>query len=196
MRFIYSTILKGLFTLLPIALTLFLLFWIATSVESLFGEPIRLYLPGLTYFPGVGVIVVLALAFLAGLLVDHYFTKRFFHWFEKRLENLPVIKTIYMPLRDMTKLFAKSSGGPAAQKVVMVKMSETGLEALGLVTREGFHDLPEGTVGSDSLAVFIPFSYGVGGVTIVVPKSEVRETSLPAEKALQLAITGWIKSQG
>jgi uncharacterized membrane protein len=65
---------------------------------------------------------------------------------------------------------------------------------MGLVTRDQFKDLPQEAVHDGSLAVFIPFSYGVGGFTVIVPRASVRETSLPAEKALQLAITGWVKS--
>ena len=39
----------------------------------------------------------------------------------------------------------------------------------------------------------MPRRGSIGGFTLIVPKSQVRETSIPADRALQLAITGWIK---
>ena len=75
----------------------------------------------------------------------------------------------------------------------MVRMSD-GVESMGLITRDKFGDLPKDTIPDDHVAVFLPFSYGVGGFTVLVAKSQVRETSLSAEKAMQLSITGWIKA--
>ncbi|RYZ77312.1 MAG: DUF502 domain-containing protein, partial [Proteobacteria bacterium] len=98
---------------------------------------------------------------------------------------------IYAPLRDVTQLFARKDQ-PSLQRVVMVRMGD--VETMGLITRDSFTDLPDGTIPPDHVAVFLPFSYGVGGFTVIVAKAKVRETSLPAEKALQLSITGWIKN--
>jgi uncharacterized membrane protein len=191
MRFVYRIFIKGLLTLLPITITLYLLVWFTTRAEDAFGGPLRALVP--FYFPGAGVVVVLFLIFLTGLLVNYYVTQRFFAWLEKSLEKAPVIKTIYGPIRDLTKLFAAKDDA-SVQKVVMVHLPGLGVEVMGLVTRDQFKDLPQEAVHDGSLAVFIPFSYGVGGFTVIVPRASVRETSLPAEKALQLAITGWVKS--
>jgi uncharacterized membrane protein len=92
----------------------------------------------------------------------------------------------------VTQLFSKNDKGQN-QRVVMVKLAN-GIETMGLITRENFSDLAQGTIQPDHVAVFLPFSYGVGGFTVIVHKSALRETVLPAEKALQLSITGWVKS--
>jgi uncharacterized membrane protein len=64
---------------------------------------------------------------------------------------------------------------------------------LGLVTRENFSDLPIKSLMDGKVAVYLPFSYGVGGYTILVQKSQIIEVDLPIEKAMSLAITGWVK---
>ncbi len=64
---------------------------------------------------------------------------------------------------------------------------------LGLVTRDDFHDLPLGPYTEGRVAVFIPFSYGLGGYTILVDRSRLTEVDMPTEKAMSLAITGWVK---
>lgn len=133
---------------------------------------------------------------LVGVLVNSYLTRRFVIWFEESMDRLPVIRSIYSPIRDVTNLFANQK--TAAQRVVMVSL-DSGTEVMGLITRDTFSDLPPGTVpdgpnGPLSVAVFVPFSYGMGGFTVIVPKTRIRETSLAADRAMQLAITGWIKS--
>jgi uncharacterized membrane protein len=187
---ISSIFLKGLITLLPISLTIFLIIWIASSLENAFGFPLHSML-GELYIPGFGVLLALVLIFVVGLLVNNYLTQKFVAWFGAKLAKAPIIGSIYSPLKDMTQLFARKSEG-GHQRVVMIPYQ--GVEALGLVTRDHFTDLPNGVVAKDSLAVFLPFSYGMGGITVIVPKSSAREVPLPAEKAMQLAITGWIKS--
>lgn len=186
---------KGLFTLLPITLTIYLLAWITTRLDALLGEPLRTMAPAGFYFPGAGFLVVMILIFSVGLLVNSYLTQPFINWMEAQFQRLPVVRSIYNPLKDVTSLFAKNTSADSSgqsQRVVMVKMGS--VEAMGLVTRDQFSDLPPGTVATESVAVFIPFSYGMGGFTVLVPKADVRETGLAAERAMQLAITGWVKS--
>ena len=195
MAFVYRVFLKGLLTLLPITLTVYLLFWVFTRAELAFGTPIRASLPGILDFPGIGVVLALLFIFIVGLLVNNYLTQSIFDWVERRLEKMPVIRAIYGPLRDVTNLFASQAKGGINQKVVMVAMGSNGLEMMGLVTRDTFGDLPKGTIPEGSIAVFIPLSYGMGGYTYIVPKTRIRETAIPADKAMQLAITGWIKSK-
>ena len=80
------------------------------------------------------------------------------------------------------------------KKVVLVKHPQLGFECIGLVTREEFDDLPIGIVSPNIVAVYIPLSYMLGGVTALIPKSEVKEVDIPVERAIKLAITGWIKA--
>ena len=191
-----SIFLKGLITLFPILLTVYLLAWIASRLDSIFTDPLRNVLPSFMTFPGIGLLLVLLLIFVVGLLVNSLFTQPFFRWLETQIQRLPVVSSIYNPLKDVTQLFANSHSGTGPQRVVMVQLPGMGgIEAIGLVTRDQFTDLPKEAIREDSLAVFVPFSYGIGGFTLIVPKSQVRETGIPAERALQLAITGWIKNK-
>lgn len=193
MRSLYRIFLKGLFTLLPILLTIALLAWIISQVEEIFANPLKRQLPELFNFPGTGLIFALILVLLAGVLVNSYLTRHFVDWIETRLERLPIVRAIYSPIRDVTRLFADTEGRKAGQKVVMVQL-DNGLELIGLVTRDSFQDLPPGTVGEGHVTVFLPFSYGMGGFTAIVSRERIRETDLSAERAMQLAITGWIKN--
>lgn len=191
---INSILLKGLFTLLPIALTVSLIAWILSSLEQVLGIAVALFLPSNFYVPGLGLVLAVILIFLTGLLVENYLSGPFLVRMQDILKRAPVIRTIYSPLKDLTDLFSRAKGPDSGQRVVFVALPG-GLEAMGLVMRDRFDDLPTHAVPSGRIAVFIPLSYGFGGFTLLVDGKSVRDAGLPAERALQLAITGWVRSK-
>jgi uncharacterized membrane protein len=79
------------------------------------------------------------------------------------------------------------------QQVVFVKLLDSGAMAMGLMTRENFEELKLGELTQGKVAVFFPFSYGVGGYTLLIDKSLIIQSTIPIEKAMSLAITGWVK---
>ena len=78
LKFIGKNILTGLITLLPVVLTLYLLYWLAISAESVLGDLIRIWVPDTAYRPGMGVFVGLLVAFAVGLLMHAYIVQRLF----------------------------------------------------------------------------------------------------------------------
>ncbi|CAN5557818.1 DUF502 domain-containing protein [soil metagenome] len=192
-RKINSIFLKGLLTLLPIALTVSLLIWVIRSLEASFGGALTTLLPDRFYVPGLGLVLAVLAILATGLIVENYLAGNVLRRLEDLLKNTPVIKTIYSPLKDLADLFSRTKNAGHGQQVVFVQTAP-GIEAMGLVMREHFNDLPNGTVPDGRIAVFIPLSYGFGGFTLVVDRSVTRDAGLPAERALQLAITGWVRS--
>ena len=69
LKSISKTLLTGFITLLPVVLTLYLLYWLAVSAESMLGRLIHLMLPQQLYWPGMVVIAGLAVVFVVGLLL-------------------------------------------------------------------------------------------------------------------------------
>ncbi len=190
MTVIYRIFLKGLLTILPFTVTIYLLVWIATRAEQAFSEPLRTWLPEPLYFPGSGLLLVIVLIFLVGLIVNNYLAARLWSWVEQTLQKVPFIKTIYNPLRDVMNLFSQDSD-QLSKRVVLVDLGS--ISMLGLVTREVFDDFTPGTIPDGLASVFIPYSYAVGGFTVLVQRSRLREINIGPERAMQLAITAWIK---
>ncbi len=193
MKNVYGIFLKGLLTLLPITLTLYIIAWAVTRLESALGGPLQRLVPEPLYFPGLGFILSLLLIFFVGLLVNNYLAVQGLTWLESQFEKIPFVKAIYNPLRDVMNLFSDSSS-KNLKRVVMVDLTPGGASVLGLVTRDNFSDFPQGVIRPDQVAVFIPYSYGLGGFTILISRSQTREVDMPVDKAMQLAITGWIKT--
>jgi uncharacterized membrane protein len=183
--------LKGLFTFLPIAVTIYILYAGIMIMESMLGTTVQRLFPNL-YVPGVGLVLTVVFIFLLGLVLNNILTASLFSNIERQLLKVPFIKAVYSPLRDLMNLFSHN-GSKDLKSVVLVEIGSGDIKALGLVTRDNFKDLGMGNDFNDRVAVFIPFSYGLGGYTLLVHRSKVTEINIPAEKAMSLAITGWVK---
>lgn len=191
MRAFNKIFFRGLITLLPIAITIYIVYSAIVILENLLGSLLRSILP--EYIPGLGLLLTLVLIFLFGLLLNNLITVRFMHILESRLVQVPFIKAVYSPLRDLMNLFNRGESSEM-KSVVLVKIGDTGAVAMGVVTRENFRDLPFTNDMSDKVAVYFPFSYGLGGYTLLVPRHLITQVNLPIERAMSLAITGWVKA--
>ena len=180
---------KGLLTILPITLTVYLVAWLINTLENGFATPVKSLLPESTYIPGLGLILSIAFIFLIGLLVNNLIAHQILAKVESSLKKIPLVKAIYSPLKDVMNLFA---GQQAGKRTVLVTVAP-GVRVLGLVTRDDFSDLGY-IIGNTEVAVFVPFSYAMGGYTIIATKSQLAEVDLSAEKAMQLSLTAWVKS--
>ncbi|MFS4457687.1 DUF502 domain-containing protein [Bdellovibrio sp. HCB2-146] len=195
MKQLQKIFLQGLVTFLPVALTIYIVYAGIAIVDSFLGDTLREILP--IYIPGLGFLLTVLLIFLLGLLLNNLITVGIFQKLEQKITQIPLIKAVYSPLRDLMNLFSKGGGPSGLQKVVLVDMGETGVRAMGLVTRESFSDVPgieTHAHATDSVSVYIPMSYGLGGFTLLVPRNRITPVDIPIEKAMSLAITGWVKA--
>jgi uncharacterized membrane protein len=186
-----SIFIRGIIVLLPLLLTIFLLVWMTTKAENLFAPQVKAML-GEYYFTGFGILFTVFFIFLVGLLSSNFITGRLFKYFILKFERIPVVKAIYRPLKDFISLL----GGGAQDdmnSVVLVSMPNHDFELIGLVTREDFDDFPDKPFKADTVAVYIPYSYFFGGCTLFVSRKHIKEIDIPADKALRMAITGYIK---
>lgn len=190
MKYLNQLFFKGLIVVLPISLTFYILFLISVRMEAFFGNLLARIVGKELYVPGLGIVVTIAVVLLVGFLVNNYFTGRVFHWFNSLMERVPLIKIIYNPLKDLMALIPGGRNEKENQRVVLVPLPGLGVKTLGLVTREDLDEINSTT----DITVYVPLSYMLGGLTIIVPKDQVEKVDMPVEQALKLAVTAWIKA--
>ena len=178
----------GFITLLPVILTLYLLYWIAVSSEQVMGGLLQYALPNTLYFPGLGMLAGLVVVFIVGLLMKAYFVRQLFSLGETVLYRLPFIKTIYRAIRDLFDFFSPRKEGLG--QVVAVNFN--GMQVIGFITQEDPERLPESFRGEDSVLVYIPMSYMIGGFTLFIPRSDVRPLKMSMDEAMRFALTAGI----
>jgi uncharacterized membrane protein len=192
MKYLNQIFFKGLIVVLPITLTFYLLYWASINIESLFASMIRLLLGQDLYIPGLGIVVTIIFVFCVGLLVNNYFTGRILSWLTQFLEKMPLIKAIYNPLKDLMALIpGRSNEKEKPQRVVLVQLEHLGVEVMGLVTRESLDEIKD----PSKVSVYVPFSYMLGGMTLIVSRDKMKIVDIPVDQALKLSVTAWIKAQ-
>lgn len=191
MQTVIRLFLKGLAALIPIALTVAILVWLAGMAERGMGALIRLILPDEAYITGMGLVAGVALVLVVGLLSQVWLFKRFFDMGEAVLDRMPLVKTVYRAIKDFVDYF--DNGGRKPQKVVKVSHPDLPVTMLGFVTREDFDGLPFGS--EDEIAVYLPMSYQIGGYTLILPRSWVEPVDMSFEDAMRMILTAGVSRQ-
>ena len=190
MRKIWNTMLKGLVALLPVGLTVYLVYWLAVATEKLFSRVLKLVIPDSVYWPGLGLIAGLVVLYLAGLAVNAYVVRRALRLSDELFARIPVVKTIYVAIRDFMTFFPSAGKGSDLKRVVLVPFGPG--KAIGFVTAES--SLALGVAeGDDLVAVYLPMSYMIGGYTVFLPRDLIEPTSMSVEAGMRLALMGGVQ---
>ena len=187
-RKLRSALVRGLVVVLPIGFTIWLLWWLGSSTESLLRPAILLVVPVENYVPGMGIAAALALLLVAGTLFNALLVQSAIASWERFLEHIPVVKTIYGATRDFVKLLPAGKKRRELRRVVLARFGEAQL--IGFVTQDDASELGIVESKADLLAVYFPMSYQIGGYTAILPRSHVVPLDLTVETAMRMVLTG------
>jgi len=185
---ISTTILTGFITLLPVVLSIYLLYWLAVSSENVMGTALQWVLPQASYFPGLGMIAGLVVVYIVGLLMKAILVRQLFAFGENILYRLPLFKTVYRAMRDLFDFFTPKKEGLGQ----VVAVTYNGMEMIGFITQTEQQRLPESFRGQDKVLVYLPMSYMIGGFTLFIPREHVRPINMSMEEAMRFALTAGI----
>lgn len=190
----FSTFLKGLFALLPIMLSIYLIFWLFNLTESMAQQFLLWFWPQTIYFPGLGVIAFVVFVYFFGRLLSNRLIARLFERVENVFTILPLVKSVYASIKDLMAYLSPKKDGDASQ-IVLVRFPSLGVELVGLMTRTDLNDLPEGVSKEDRVAVYLPMSYQIGGYTVFVPRSQITPINMGVEPAMRSILTAWLPAR-
>jgi len=182
---------QGLVAMLPAILTIYILFWLVRTAETLLGGLLSVILPEGWYVPGMGLLSGLAVIFLVGLTLNAFLVRSLFRLSERLMNRIPLVKLLYGSLKDFVGFFAAKRDSQFNQVVTIdLEFGEKPMRMLGLVTRSDFSDLPPGIGEEGEIAVYLPMSYQIGGFTVIVPRSAVRTVDISTHRAMGFIVTG------
>ena len=184
-----SALVRGLVVVLPIGFTIWLLWWIGSTTESLLRRLIVLVVPPEFYMPGMGIAAALLLLLAAGTLFNALLVQSALAAWERFLDRIPVVKTIYGATRDFVKLLPTGKRSDL-QRVVLARFGEA--RVIGFVTQDDASELGIVDAGEGLVAVYFPMSYQIGGYTALLPRSRIEPLEIPVEAAMRMVLTGGI----
>lgn len=182
--------LKGLLTILPIALTIYVLYWIGSMAESSLGYLLKLILPDSLYVPGMGLVAGVVVIIAIGSLVNAYIFQKIVKYVENVVNKIPLVKTIYSSIKDVAD-FASGSNQNGLKQVVMVNINPS-TRVLGFLTNDAIE-----IDGRDNIcSVYVPLSYQIGGLTLLLPPDEVELIDMEVKEAMHFMLTAGIAKKG
>lgn len=190
MQKLVKTFLRGLAVVLPLALTIYILYWMGTTAEALFGGVARWLLPEGAYVPGLGIALGVAAVLVIGITFRASWVRALWSGVENLLARIPLVKTIYGSIKDFMGFFAEGDRKSELDQVVIVRFGSPPLELLGLVTSTDVERITRrGEEDSDRVAVYLPMSYQIGGFMILAPKDALERVDIGVEEALRIIVT-------
>ena len=189
-----TSFLTGLVVIAPIALTLWLIWTVAGWVDSWVLPFVPIWLRPDQYvglnIRGVGVFVFLIFTVLVGWMAKGIIGKSLIRWGENIVHNLPVVRSVYKGLKQITEtVFAQSEA--SFDKACLVEYPRKGIWAIAFVSTSAKGEIDEKLpVDQDKTAVFLPTTPNpTSGFLLFLPNSDIMELDMTVEDAAKLVIS-------
>jgi len=189
MNSLTRSFLVGLSILLPVVLSIQLIIWLVSTMESWLKSLWLLLLSESLYFPGLALLSFLAITTAIGILSRQSALRSILKLPGLTLERIPVVKYVYSTIKDFLDLMGGKTFSD--QSVVWVTLPQVQGKLLGIVTKQGSDkgSRLSDIIDDEDVAVYLPMSYQAGGYMLVVPKSQVEKTDLTPGEALHLIMS-------
>ena len=188
-RAFVNYMIKGLLIVLPIALSVLIVIWSVTTVDSWLNVNNILGIDPNTAesrnIPGLGLALVILIILTAGIFVTYFVTEAMYNWFQRILNRLPILKFIYSSIKDLTEAFV---GDEKKFNTPVIVEVEGDMKRIGFLTQS---DLTSIGLPGESI-VYFPFSYSFAGQVYVVKNEKIKLLEMSAADAMKLVVSGGV----
>jgi uncharacterized membrane protein len=175
MNWLIKNFLRGLVIVVPIALTLYLLYEAFVRIDRLLNLPT----------PGAGFAITIVTIIAIGAVASNFFVRKFLRMTEVIFTRAPLVRLVYASIRDLLEAFVGDK--KRFDQPVAVTITD-GVRTLGFITQDdlGFLSLP------GQIAVYLPFSYSMAGTLVVVTRERVEPLAVDSANVMALVISGGV----
>ena len=181
---------QGLLFVVPIAVTLWVLFRAILWVDGLLPFQVPIHLPGKTEIdiPGLGLITIFLFIAAVGWLSARYIRNPLFSYLEQLIDKAPLVKLIYSSVKDLVQAFVGEKR--RFNQPVLVRLEkESEINRIGFITQEDLSDLG---LEKEKVAVYLPFSYSFAGELIILPRENIRQLNASGTDMMKFIISGGV----
>ncbi len=182
--------LKGVLVVAPLAGAIFLLYWLASTIDEALNLSDLIWNNPKTgeamYIPGLGILTAVVMLLIAGIIVTNFITEPIKNWFNKWLNRLPLFNFLYFSIKDIAEAFVGDE--KKFNEPVVVEINPHGYKKIGFITQRELSKLGY----PDEVIVYFPMSYSIAGEVVVVPSKNVRPLGMNAKDAMKLIVSGGV----
>ena len=184
--------LTGLLVIIPIWGTVLILKTLFVAVDGILGDLLVQLVPS-HYVPGLGILALILLVFVAGLFATNFMGRKIVKWWEEFLNRVPLVRGIYSTLKSMMDIVSFSDQ-PSYNRVVLIQFPKNGHYCFAFVTgvtKGEMQDLAQEPL----IHVYVPTSPNpTSGYFLLVPEHEVTAVDMSVEEAMKLIVSGGLSS--
>ncbi len=181
-----SIFITGLLIFIPLSATLLIIYYSISFLEGLFLKTAGKFIG---YFPGMGLIFLIAIILLLGVIGRFAFGQKVIEYLENTFRKIPILRTIYEAVKEATKAMLTSEA-EKIKGVVLIEYPRKGVYAIGFTTGKSVEEACK-AVKKELINVFIPTSPNpTSGIVLLVPKEEVTFLDMSVEDAMKIIISG------
>ena len=177
----------GVVVLIPIGITIYLTIFLVSISSKILPKEINPnhYLP--YDIPGVEIATAIFLITIIGWLSLSFLGKKLLNVFNNILKRIPILRTIYPAIVQMTETFTKTD--KEKKNVVLVEYPRKGTWAVGFATKENSGEISNKT-NRKLINVFVPTTPNpTSGFLLMFPKEDVIYLDLTFEEASKFIIS-------
>ena len=182
-----NNFIAGIVVLIPIGITLYLTVFLIKISGKIIPKKINPnnYLP--FDIPGVEILIALFLITFIGWVSLSFIGKKFFEIFNNFLKKIPILRTIYSAIGQMTETFAKSDNNE--RSVVLLEYPRKGIWVVGFATKENYGIIRD-SVNEDLVNVFVPTTPNpTSGFLLMLPKKDLIYLNVSFEQASKFIVS-------
>ncbi len=181
---------QGLLVVIPISVTIVVIYKIIFWIDGLLPFQLPVKLPGIgeVNIPGLGILTIVVGITIFGYFARFFVANPFFLLLERLLERTPLLKIIYTSVKDLIEAFVGEKKR-FNQPVLVTVNKESQVQRIGFITK---NDLTEIGISNQKLAVYLPFSYGFNGQLVIVPSENVEKINASGTEMMKFVISGGV----
>ena len=189
-RALLNYFIKGLLIVVPLGAAFFLIFWAVSTIDNALNISDFFWADSKTgkplHIPGLGIVNVVIIIFIAGILVTNVITDPIKGWFNRWLNRLPLFKFLYSSIKDLTEAFVGEE--KKFNEPVLVEVNEFGLKKIGFMVQKDMASI--GLPGE--VAVYFPYSYSFAGQVVIIAADKVKPIDKSAAEIMKFVISGGV----
>ena len=177
----------GAIVLVPIGITVYLTLFVIKISSGLLPKSINPnnYLP--FDIPGIEILITIVLITIIGGLSLSFLGKKFLEFFNNILKKIPILRSIYSAVGQLTESFTQSDG--AKKSVVVLEYPRKGIWVVGFATKENKGEISKKTK-EELVNIFVPTTPNpTSGFLLMVPKKDIIYLDMNFEEASRFIVS-------
>ncbi|MBB6446648.1 DUF502 domain-containing protein [Bacillus benzoevorans] len=189
MKSILRNFVKGVLTIVPIVLVIFVIYKIFMFLDGILGSFLKPFLHD-DYIPGFGLLFTFVLISVLGWMSTKFITGRILRIVDRLLEKIPLVKTLYSVIKDTIHSFFGEK--KSFSKVAIITIPGTEVKTIGFITSEDLESFYNPL--KDHVAIYIQQTFQIAGMTFLIPKEKVEIIDVKPEDAMKFILSGGMTS--